>query len=879
MSDKKYVYRFGGETAEGDATMHDLLGGKGANLAEMAQLGLPVPPGFTITTDVCHVFLETSHLPDECVGQIEQSLTLLEETTQKNFGNEKNPLLVSVRSGASVSMPGMMETILNVGLNDRTVKGLAKSSNPRFAYDCYRRLIQMYGNIVLQIDKKCFAEIMHRECEAEKIEDENELSFEGLCRAVKNFKTLVKQTGKPFPQDPHMQLTNSIEAVFRSWNNPHAAAYRRNNNIPENLGTAVTVQQMVFGNLNERSGTGVFFTRDKNTGEKSPIGEWRTCGQGEDVVAGGMRTQTLDEFAEKHPELFRELRGIGARLERHFKDMQDIEFTVENGNLYILQARAAKRSPSAQVKVVVDLVKEMLITVEDAILRNNAIDLEKILYPSVDIEKAGNALVAGVAAAPGAVSGVVVFTAQAAIASKGQKTILVRQETAVEDYEGMAAAEGILTARGGPTSHAALVASEMGKPAVVGAKIEINEKKGCFSVGGITVYEGDLLTVDGSNGLVFQGETPLLDPNPPEEFTTLLAWARRLKTLGIRVNADDGHAAKSARELGAEGVGLARTEHMFTTQERLSALQTLILSEIPEERNEALEKILQFQTEDFFELLTHMEGNPVCIRLLDPPLHEFLPRPETLEERIVVLLKTRRLEEMKILESFLAAVRARQEANPMSGHRGCRLGITNPELTRIQAKALANACAQVLKKGIKVNLEIMVPLVSVEKELTHQIAIIEEEFESVTAKWQDIRYTIGTMIETPRACFIAGKLAQHTKFFSFGTNDLTQFAFGMSRDDAHTFLPHYLEEGMIENDPFRTIDEEGVGKLIKIAIAQGKRVRPKLKIGVCGDHAGDPESITFFDSCGVDYISCRAQRIPTATVAAAQAAIKRKALK
>ncbi len=787
MATEKYIYKFGGGAAEGDASMRELLGGKGANLAEMSLLGLPVPPGFTITTKVCCNFLNVRSLPSNFTGRIKKTLRWLEQVSGKKFAGAENFLLVSVRSGAQISMPGMMDTILNIGLNDKTVEQLAQKTNPRFANDCYKRLLQMYKNTVKE----------------------------------------------ELPQDPWDQLVGAISAIFRSWNNPHAIAYRRDKGIPQNLGTAVTIQQMVFGNLNENSGTGVYITRNKNTGEPNPTGEWLALGQGEDVVAGGTLVEPIESFRKKHPELFNQLHGFGCDLERHFRDMQDIEYTVEDGKLYLLQTRSAKRSPAAHVKTAVNFAEEGLISQDEAILRINPIDLEKVLYPSVDLEKAESPIASGIAASPGADWGAVVFTPQKAVAMRNEKTILVREETSVEDYEGLAASAAILTSKGGLSSHAAFVASDMGKPAVVGANLD-----------GVALKEGDIITVDGSNGLVFKGQAPLIYPAPSREFLTLLSWASERKLLGVRANADEGKSAQTAKDMGAEGIGLVRTEHMFKDKERLAALQEFLLSG-GKDAERALLKIQEFQKRDFLRIFSAMKELPVTVRLIDPPLHEFLPHNKKISE-----------------------------ANPMFGHRGCRLGITNPELTRAQSRALAHAEAEAIKSGLKPALEIMIPLVSDERELAHQISIIRDEFR-LAEKELNMRlpYSIGTMIELPRACLIAQKLAKDAEFFSFGTNDLVQSTYGLSRDDANTFLPHYIENQIFSHDPFRTIDEEGVGELVRMAIERGGSARGNLKIGVCGDHAGDPRSIQFFHKAGIDYVSCKIQRIPTAIVAAAQAAI------
>ncbi|HEC96318.1 MAG TPA: pyruvate, phosphate dikinase [Euryarchaeota archaeon] len=886
---KKYIYFF----EEGNAQMRDLLGGKGANLAEMARIGLPVPPGFTITTEACReYYARGKQFPEGLEDMVRESMRKLEEKTGKKFGDPENPLLVSVRSGAPVSMPGMMDTILNLGLNDVTVEGLAKlTNNSRFAYDSYRRFIQMFSDVVLKVPREEFEKVLEKYKKMEGVRYDAELSVDALKKIVEEFKEIVKKyTGRDFPQDPWEQLFMAIRAVFDSWNNPRAIVYRKYNNIPDDMGTAVNVQTMVFGNMGWDSGTGVAFTRNPSTGEKKIYGEYLPNAQGEDVVAGIRTPKKIEEMKEEFPEIYEQLVRVAELLEKHFRDMQDIEFTVERGKLYLLQTRTGKRTPRAAVKIAVDMVKEGLITKEEAIMRVSPQQIEKLLHKQVDPNAPKKVIAKGLPASPGAAVGKIVFDPDEAaeLGEKGENVILVRPETTPEDVHGMYASKGILTSRGGMTSHAAVVARGAGIPAVVGCEdIQIDLEKEEFRVGDIVVKKGDVITIDGSTGEVFLGEVPLIEPKITGEFEELLKWADEIRVIGVRANADTPEDAKKALDYGAEGIGLARTEHMFLGPERVQVVREMVMVKTAEERKKALEKLIPLQKNDFKELLKVMDGKPVIIRLLDPPLHEFLPRYEQLLKEIYdLVLKIREaksvteasklLDELEEKRQILRRLEELKEANPMLGLRVCRLGIVYPEIYEAQLKALFTAVAELIKEGYNPKPEVMIPGTIEKKELEEIKKIAERVREEVEKEHGvQINYMYGTMIEMPRAAILADKIAEVAEFFSFGTNDLTQTTLGISRDDAQkSFLKVYVEKKILPKDPFRTIDREGLGRLIKQAIELGKKTRPDLEIGVCGEHGGDPESIEFFVEAGVDYVSASPFRVPIARLAAAQATIK-----
>jgi pyruvate,orthophosphate dikinase len=898
---KKYVYFFGPGLAEGNKEMKDLLGGKGANLAEMASIGLPVPPGFTISTEVCHLYLSSGEkLPQEVEQEILASLRRLEEVSGQKFGDPDNPLLVSVRSGAKFSMPGMMDTILNLGLNRETVEGLArKTGNRRFALDCYRRLIHMFGDVVLGVPKKEFEEILKAKKEKFGVTYDAELAEAGLEEVIEAYLKLVKErTGKEFPQEVMTQLWLAIGAVFKSWNNPRAIEYRRIYHIPENLGTAVNIQQMVFGNFGPTSATGVGFTRNPATGAKELYGEYLINAQGEDVVAGIRTPSPLAHLAEEMPEVFAQLKEITEKLERHYRDVQDFEFTIQEGRLYMLQTRNGKRTGMAAVKIAVDLVDEGICSEKEALLKVEPEALNQLLHPVFDQqEKASHALLAeGLAASPGAATGKIVFTAEEAVdwRKRGEKVLLVRSETSPDDIHGMSVSEGILTATGGMTSHAAVVGRQMGKPAVVGCgALNINEEKKILTVGKKVFREGDWLSIDGSTGEVFEGRIEtrpseiievIKGQKKPEEsiiyqyFSRLLSWADKYRRLGVRANADTPADARVAFAFGAEGIGLARTEHMFFGEERLPFIKEMILAQTEQERRQALDKLLPFQKQDFIEFFRAMQGHPVTIRTIDPPLHEFLPRREDLMVELAELKakKSKNKKRIEELEKLLERVNQLSEFNPMLGHRGCRLGITYPEIIEMQARAIFEAACEVTREGEKVLPEIMIPLVGAVTELSHQKKIIDRVAAEVMAKYGlKIEYTVGTMIEIPRAALTADEIAIEAEFFSFGTNDLTQTTYGISRDDSAKFLNYYLVHGLWPDDPFETLDTRGVGELMKIAVEKGRKTKPKLKVGICGVHGGDPRSIFFCHKIGLDYVSCSAYQIPIARLAAAQANIGR----
>jgi len=897
---EQYVYFFAQNNAEGNRTMRDTLGGKGANLAEMAGIGLPVPPGFTVSTDVCGLYFEAGNkIPPEVEEQILTNLRKLEETSGLTFGDAANPLLVSVRSGAKFSMPGMMDTVLNLGLNDKTVEDLAgKSGGRRFALDCYRRLIQMFSDVVLEVPKKKFEDRLKEKKAELGITNDSEISEDQWKGIVDIFKGIVKQeAGVDFPQDVKEQLFMAVSAVFRSWHNPRAITYRRLNHISDDLGTAVNVQLMVFGNYGETSGTGVGFTRDPATGAKELYGEYLINAQGEDVVAGIRTPSPLKELEGDMPEMFRELKDTTTALEKHYGDIQDFEFTIQEEKLYMLQTRSGKRTGQAAVKIAVDLVEEGLTTKEKALMLVEPGSLDQLLHPVFDIEEksAAEILVKGLAASPGAASGQVVFTAEEAVAWKqeGREVILVREETSPDDIHGMSASQGFLTATGGMTSHAAVVGRQMGKPAVVGCgAIVLNEKDSSFQVGSTVIREGDNISIDGATGEVLLGEIKTRPSEilqvvrgkiRPEDsgifgyFTKFLSWADEVRRMDVRANADTPEDAEVAFAFGAQGIGLTRTEHMFFDKERLPFIKKMIMSESEEDRRANLDQLLPFQRKDFYELFKAMHGNPVTIRTLDPPLHEFLPKKEELMVEIVELKASGRgdAEKIRDLEVVLERVQALSEFNPMLGHRGCRLGVTFPEIIEMQARAIFEAACQLSQEGEKVLPEVMVPLIGGVEELANQKEIIVRIAEELIEQYGvELEYTVGTMIEIPRAAITADQVAREADFFSFGTNDLTQMAFGISRDDGAGFINHYLTHGIWKDDPFMTVDIDGVGELMKWAVEKGRRTRPDLKVGICGVHGGDPRSIFFCHRIGLNYVSCSAYQIPIARLAAAQVTLQ-----
>jgi pyruvate,orthophosphate dikinase len=869
----KYVYLF----SEGDATMRNLLGGKGANLAEMTNLGLPVPQGFTVTTEACTKYYEDGRvIAQEIVDQIHNAMSELEKIVGKKFGDVDNPFLVSVRSGARASMPGMMDTVLNLGLNDDTVEGLAKlTENERFAYDSYRRFIQMFSDVVMEIDKSHFDEIMDKVKEENGITEDSELTAENFKEIVKGFKELYRSIkGEDFPQDPKNQLLAAVEAVFRSWDNPRAIVYRRMNDIPSDWGTAVNVQAMVFGNMGEDSGTGVAFTRNPATGENKLYGEYLINAQGEDVVAGIRTPEPIDKLKEVMPEIYHEFAQIAEKLEKHYKDMQDMEFTIEKGKLYMLQTRSGKRTAAAALKVAVDLVEEGLITKQEALLLVDPRQLDTLLHPTFEPNalKAATPIAKGLPASPGAATGHIYFTAEAAAeaAKAGQKVILVRQETSPEDIEGMYAAEGILTSRGGMTSHAAVVARGIGTCCVAGcADALISESAKNMIIGGKTYNEGDFISLDGSTGNIYGGELPTEEPTLTGDFATLMEWADEYRRLAIRTNADTPRDAQQALDFGAEGIGLCRTEHMFFEEDRIPAIREMIVARSEDERRKALAKLLPLQKSDFKAIYEVMGDRAVTIRLLDPPLHEFLPHTDS-DIRALATDMGLTFEELK------STVDGLQEMNPMLGHRGLRLAITYPEIAEMQTRAIMEAAVEVRQeKGFNILPEIMIPLVGEVKELKFVKDVVVKTAEAVLEeKGVKIDYEVGTMIEVPRAALLADEIAKEAEFFSFGTNDLTQMTFGFSRDDASKFLDDYYEKQIFDSDPFARVDQKGVGKLMRMAVDLGKSTRPDIKLGICGEHGGDPSSIEFCHSLGLDYVSCSPYRVPIARLAAAQAQIK-----
>ncbi len=868
----KYVYAFD----EADASMKQLLGGKGANLAEMTKLGIPVPFGFTITTEVCDIYNKNDKkYPEGMMEQIEENLIKVEEKMGMRFGDSENPLLFSVRSGAAVSMPGMMDTVLNLGLNDTTVQALIKkSSNPRFGYDAYRRFIQMFGNVVMGMAHHDFEEVLDKKKQTKGVEYDTELTADDLKDLISEYKRVVtEKTGKEFPDNPKEQLKLAIDAVFSSWNNPRAITYRRINDIKGLIGTAVNVQAMVFGNMGETSGTGVCFTRDPSTGEKTFYGEYLMNAQGEDVVAGIRTPKELETLKEQNPEIYDQLVDIKDKLEHHYEDMQDMEFTIQEGKLYMLQTRTGKRTAKAAVKIAVDMVNEQLIDEKTAILRVKPNQLDQLLHKQLDpiAKQQAEVMAKGLPASPGAAVGKAVFTAEKAhdMAQQGEKVILCRTETSPEDIEGMNAAQGILTSRGGMTSHAAVVARGMGKCCVAGCgDVIVNEKEAFFKVKDNIVREGDYITLDGTTGEVMLGQVPVIDPELSGDFGILMEWADKHRRLGVRTNADTPKDSKVARNFGAEGIGLCRTEHMFFEGERIKAVREMILSEDLEGRKKALAKLLPIQKSDFMGIFKAMKDLPVTIRLLDPPLHEFLPH----EDKDIQDLAT---ELGYSLEKIKSIIESLHEQNPMLGHRGCRLAITYPEIAEMQTEAIISAALDCNKEGMDVVPEIMIPLVGHENELKILKGHVDNKARDlIEASGTDLKYKVGTMIEVPRGALTADEVAKHAEFFSFGTNDLTQMSFGFSRDDIAKFLPEYLGKGILEKDPFAVLDQDGVGQLVKMAVEKGRQTKPDLKIGICGEHGGEPSSVEFCHKMGLDYVSCSPFRVPIARLAAAHAVLK-----
>ena len=872
--EKKYVYSFGADHTEGKADMKDLLGGKGANLAEMASLGITVPPGFTITTEACLLYFDSGNrLPRKLWEEIIAHLGHLENAVGKKFGDASNPLLVSVRSGARVSMPGMMDTVLNLGLNTETAQGLGhQTGDTRFALDCYRRFISMFSNVALGIDYEKFESILSRKKKQRNIQVDTDLTAQNLESIIHQYRALIKKNvNGEFPDDPMAQLKKAIQAVFLSWNTPRAVTYRKLNQIPDDWGTAVTVQAMVFGNMGSSSATGVAFTRNPATGEKKFFGEYMINAQGEDVVAGIRTPNPIAELEAEMPKAYDSLVSVYQKLENHYREMQDLEFTIENGHLYMLQTRSGKRTVSAAIKIAMDMVHEGLISKQEALLRIPADQLDQIFHPMIDSTITTKTLAKGLGASPGAAVGKVVFTPERAqeMADKKERVILVRMETSPEDIHGMSVSQGILTARGGMTSHAAVVARSMGKPCVSGCSdLHVDVKKRKCSLNGTPLKELDSITLDGTTGRVILGAVPLIRPRLTSNITRMMSWAGENRTLKIRANADTPHDAFVARDFGAQGIGLCRTEHMFFDEGRILLVRKMILADDPKKQAETLKKLLPIQRGDFTQIFKVMEGLPVTIRLLDPPLHEFLPNTAN---EIKILAR-----EMKLSQSALVKkISSMRETNPMLGLRGCRLGIVFPEIYRMQTQAIIEAACKLVKKGMKVFPEIMIPLVAHVNEFTKVRDEIVEVAEGIIEKSEvKLPYQIGTMIELPRAAITADEIAREADFFSFGTNDLTQTTFGLSRDDAGSFLSSYLEQGVLEKDPFVTVDETGVGPLLKIAVEKGKSVNPELHLGVCGEHGGDPASIEFFHALGLDYVSCSPYRVPTAILASAQASIR-----
>lgn len=869
---EKFVYSFN----EGSQDMKNLLGGKGAGLAEMTKIGLPVPFGFTITTSACKIYSDKGKLDDEIIKDVYAHLEELEQVAGKKFGDDKNPLLVSVRSGAPISMPGMMDTILNLGLNDVSVEGLAKKTeNDRFAYDSYRRFIQMFGDVVMEIDKKKFDEVFDGQKKKVGAEFDVDLTTEDLKAIIDGYKKVVKnELGRDFPQDPMDQLMEAINAVFRSWNNDRAILYRKLNDIPDSLGTAVNVQSMVFGNTGNNSGTGVAFTRSPVNGENKVFGEFLVNAQGEDVVAGIRTPQPIAEMKQAFPDVYKQFDEVAHILENHYKDMQDMEFTVEDGKLFMLQTRSGKRTAAAAIKVAVDMVNDGLITKEEAIMRIEPDQINQLLHPNFDPAElsSAKAIAKGLPASPGAATGQLVFHAEDAAEWKkdGKKVILVREETSPEDLAGMVAAEGILTARGGMTSHAAVVARGMGKCCVAGCSaIIVDEESRTMKVSGKVYKEGDKFSINGTDGSVYAEEIKTIPPELSGNFATVIGWADDIRQIGIRTNADNPRDAKQAVDFGAEGIGLCRTEHMFFEDERIPKIRRMILADTEEERREALKGLLPYQTEDFREIYKVMGERPVTIRLLDPPLHEFLPHNEAERKQLCEQFNI----PMEVIEKKTIEL---HEFNPMLGHRGCRLAVTYPEIAEMQTTAIINAALDVKKEtGIDIKPEIMVPLVGIPNELKQVKKTIDETIKKIfEERGEKLDYLVGTMIEIPRAALLADEIAEDAEFFSFGTNDLTQMGFGFSRDDTGKIISEYVDRGVLEEDPFQTLDQYGIGKLVEFAVQGGKKTRPNIKLGICGEHGGDPKSIDFCYRAGLNYVSCSPFRVPIARLAAAQATLR-----
>jgi pyruvate,orthophosphate dikinase len=877
---------FGGGRADGDATMRDLLGGKGAGLAEMSRIGIPVPPGFTITTEVCKLYYQNNlQIPNEIDAGLQKQMARIEGEMKSKFGDPENPLLVSVRSGAKFSMPGMMDTVLNLGLNKETLNGLIrKTGDERFAYDNYRRFVQMFGNVVLGIDKEIFEAIIEKKKKERKIKQDSSLQVEDLNDLAKKFKAVIKRkTGESFPEDPYLQLRMARDAVFRSWNNPRAISYRKLNNIPGDLGTAVNIQAMVYGNMGNTSGTGVGFTRNPATGAKEFYGEYLLNAQGEDVVAGIRTPQPISQLKDEMPDVYKQLKAITSQLEKHYRDVQDFEFTIQEGRLYMLQTRTGKRTMQAALRIAVDMVKEKLITKEEALMRIEPAHLDQLLHPRLDPRAQYEVIARGLPASPGAASGAVYFTSEDVVkaAKGGDRVILVRQETNPDDIEGMHAAAGILTSRGGMTSHAAVVARGMGKCCVAGCEaVRVTESKKQLQVGKLIIKEKEIITINGSTGEVIIGDVATIEPELSGEFAEFMQWADEIRELKVRTNADTPADAVQARKFGAEGIGLCRTEHMFFAEKRLPIVQEMIMADTTEERQDALDRLLPFQKNDFKSLFEVMEGLPVTIRTLDPPLHEFLPDKHQIEEEIAQLDKYSENydENLARKKKILQRIDELKEVNPMLGHRGCRLGILYPEITEMQVRAIMEAACELAKAKKNIIPEIMIPLVGHINELRNQKEVVDRIASEVIKKYnaKNVEYNVGTMIEIPRAAITADEIAGDAHFFSFGTNDLTQMAMGFSRDDAGKFLGFYVEKGILPGDPFVTIDQGGVGQLIRIAVEKGRKTNPTLKIGICGEHGGDPDSIEFCHRSRLDYVSCSPFRVPIARLAAAQATIRSK---
>jgi pyruvate,orthophosphate dikinase len=882
----KFIYYFGDKKAEGNGNMKDILGGKGAGLAEMTNIGIPVPSGFTISTDVCTYYYKNGEYPEGLEKEVKDNLIKVEKSMGKKFGSADNPLLLSVRSGARVSMPGMMDTVLNLGLNDSTIQGLiTKTNNPRFAYDCYRRLVQMYGDVVMGVPHAKFESLLSETKKGNEVEQDIELDTQSLKELVSEFKKLVKdETQVDFPEEPFDQLWGAIKAVFESWDTKRAVEYRKINRIPDEWGTAVNVQTMVYGNMGEESATGVAFTRNPATGENVFYGEYLVNAQGEDVVAGIRTPHPLNKaqkgdsdlvsLEEEMPRLYKQLLEIRNKLEQHFKDLQDLEFTIENGNLYILQTRTGKRTAIAAVKIAIDMTREGLINKEQAVGRVKPEQLDQLLHPMIDPKSEYKVSAKGLPASPGAASGKVIFSSDEAkeiIEKKKENLILVRLETSPEDVGGMEACQGILTARGGMTSHAAVVARGMGKPCVVGCgAIDIDYEKNQFTVDGKTVKKGDIITIDGATGSVILKDVPKIKPELTGDFGELMKWTDDIRRLGVKTNADNPHDAKVARDFGAEGIGLCRTEHMFFSEDRIDIMREMILAETKKGRQKALDKLLPIQEEDFIGIFRVMDGFPVIIRTLDPPLHEFLPKEKEEQAKLAKKLDVPG-------EKIARRVNELSEANPMLGYRGCRLGLTYPEITEMQAKAIFGAACKVAKEGIKVIPEVMIPLVSIKDELKLQRDIVKRVADEIMEQEEiKIKYLVGTMIELPRAAIVADEIAEFADFFSYGTNDLTQTTFGFSRDDVAKFINIYVNKKILPTDPFQVLDQSGVGALVKMGVERGRKTKPELEVGICGEHGGEPSSVDFCHRIGLDYVSCSPYRIPIARLAAAHAVLREK---